>query len=104
MSHKRNPLLLGFISNGEVLLTRQALVHLHKIRPMLLGHVDSLASLLFCAHGNRSRPIARWPIDDRTGNPHARAEQLPGFDLLSPLVVVGEAPHDANPGYTIGDE
>src|SRR5262245_2088231 len=104
MAGKTYTLLLSFISNGEVSLTRQQRIDLHEVCSRLLHVSDRLSPFILVRHRNRSRPDGSRPIDDGTRYYHTRPQQRAFSDILAPSQQIRIAEHLADAGHAIGYE
>ncbi len=101
---KRDAALFGFIRYGKIGRARQQRIDFDKIRAVLNGLRDRAPAFDVIAGGQRAGPDRFWPVDNGAGDEHARPDQFTLLDLLAPLMVLREAPHNPNAGDAIGNE
>src|SRR6476659_7658785 len=104
MPHEGNAELLRFVGDRKEHLARKAAVHLHVVVTVLLCASNRLATLLGGTRRDRLRPPRLWPVDDRAGDGHTRADEAALGDSPALVEVARITPHHPDAGHAIGDE
>src|SRR5262249_18337356 len=118
MARKWNPNLLGFVSDGQVKLPRQARIGLDEVNPSCLHLANQFSSFIRSCHnvsrgtwksvGDAGRLGANWSVDEGADGSDSRSQQgslrLQSSPFANLFHVRRLGPHFPDTRYAVGYE